>query len=60
METSRTNTAQGSSGGRSEPIPGIQKLLDNPFALLVVGVAVPTVLYTIWGIVEVISIPLAK
>ncbi|MEO5352401.1 MAG: hypothetical protein H7835_04215 [Magnetococcus sp. XQGC-1] len=59
METSRS-ASQGNSGRGSEPIPAIQRLLDNPFALLVLGVALPTVLYTVWGIVEVISIPLAK
>lgn len=60
METSRSNASQNSSGRGSEPIPAMQKLLDNPFALLILGVALPTVFYTVWGIVEVISIPLAK
>ena len=54
------DTSQGSSGGGSEPIPAMQRLLDNPFALLAIGVVLPTVFYTVWGIVEVISIPLAK
>ena len=43
-----------------EPIPAMQKLLDNPFLLLFLGVVMPTVLYLVWGIMEIISIPIAK
>ena len=43
-----------------ERIPTMQKLLDNPFLLLFLGVAMPTVLYVIWGIMEIITIPIAK
>lgn len=60
MENSRRTGSQNRPGGATEPIPAMQKLLDSPFTLLAIGVAVPTVLYTIWGIVEVISVPLAK
>lgn len=51
--------APGSSGAE-EPIPFMQRLLDNHFLLLFLGVAVPTVLYIIWGIIEITAIPLAK
>ena len=44
----------------NEPIPTMQKLLDNPFLLLFLGVVVPTVFYLIWGIMEIISIPIAQ
>lgn len=40
-------------------VPFMQKLLDSPFVLLLIGVVVPTVSYTIWGIMEVVSIPIA-
>ena len=40
-------------------IPFMQRLLDNPFLLLFLGVAVPTVFYIIWGIMEIIQIPIA-
>lgn len=50
----------GSGGGAGEPIPLMQRLLDNPFLLLALGVAVPAVLYLVWGIVEVANIPLAQ
>jgi len=38
----------------------MQRLLDNPFLLLFLGVTVPAVFYVIWGIMEVISIPVAN
>ena len=46
--------------GESERVPFMQRLLDNPFLLLFLGVAMPAVLYTIWGIMEIIQIPIAK
>ena len=39
--------------------PFFQRVLDNPFLLLFLGVTIPTVLYIIWGIMEIIQIPLA-
>ena len=46
--------------GRVEPVPMMQRILDNPFLLLFLGVTIPTVLYILWGVMEVASIPLAK
>ena len=43
-----------------EHVPFMQRVLDNPFLLLFLGVAIPTVLYTLWGVMEVVSVPLAK
>ena len=43
-----------------EPIPAIQQLLDNPFLLLFIGIAMPTVLYIIWGVMEIVGLPLSK
>ena len=42
-----------------EQIPFMQRVLDNPFLLLFLGVAVPTVFYIIWGIMEITQIPVA-
>jgi len=42
-----------------ERIPFFQRLMDNHFLLLFLGVTMPTVLYLIWGIMEIIQIPLA-
>jgi hypothetical protein len=43
-----------------EPVPMMQQLIDNPFLLLFLGVAMPTVLYIVWGVMEIVGIPLAK
>ena len=40
-------------------VPFFQRLLDNHFLLLFLGVTMPTVLYLIWGIMEIIQIPIA-
>jgi hypothetical protein len=45
--------------GEEERIPAFQQILENPFLLLFLGVAVPTVLYTVWGIMEILSIPIS-
>jgi len=42
-----------------EPVPFMQQMMDNPWILLFLGVVVPTVLYLIWGVMEIISIPVA-
>ena len=43
-----------------EPLPAMQHLLDNPFLLLFIGIAMPTVLYIIWGVMEIVGLPIAK
>ena len=43
-----------------ERIPFMQRILDNPFILLFLGVVVPTVIYILWGVMEITHIPLAK
>ncbi|MEE8463221.1 MAG: hypothetical protein V3S53_00405 [Gammaproteobacteria bacterium] len=48
------------SENENTPVPVMQRVLDNPFLLLFIGVVVPTVFYIIWGIMEIITIPLAK
>jgi hypothetical protein len=50
----------GSEPGDEEPIPVMQRVLDNPFLLLFLGVTMPAVLYVIWGIMEIAQIPIAK
>lgn len=44
----------------NEPVPWMQQLLDNPFLLLFIGVMVPMVVYTLWGVIDILTIPLAK
>jgi hypothetical protein len=62
MSPAETSPAETSTNESDAPerIPFMQRVLDNPFLLLFLGVAMPTVLYTLWGVMEVASIPLAK
>ena len=48
------------SPGSEERIPFMQRVLDNPFLLLFLGVALPAILYLIWGIMEIVQIPIAE
>lgn len=41
-------------------VPVMQRVLDNPFLLLFLGVVMPTVFYILWGVMEVATIPIAK
>lgn len=51
---------QASPAETPERIPFMQRVLDNPFLLLFIGITIPTVLYLIWGVMEVASVPLAE
>ncbi len=42
------------------PVPAMQHLLDKPFLLLLIGLAMPTVLYIMWNVMESFNIPIAK
>ena len=42
------------------PVPWVQQLLDNPFLLLFLGVMVPMVLYTVWGVFDILTVPVGK
>jgi len=53
------NNPGGESSDEDEPIPFMQRVLDNHFLLLVLGVAFPAVFYIIWGVMEIIQIPIA-
>lgn len=44
----------------NERVPIMQRIMDNPFILLFIGVVFPAVFYIIWGIMELITIPLAR
>lgn len=43
-----------------EPVPMMQRVLDNPFLLLLLGILVPAVFYIIWGVMEITQIPIAE
>lgn len=44
----------------NETKPLMQQILDNPFILLFIGIAIPTFTYIIWGIMELITIPISR
>lgn len=46
--------------GRRNPLPVMQRVLDNPFLLLFLGVTIPTVTYIIWGVMEIVTIPVGQ
>lgn len=47
-----------SSNNKAEgPVPGGQLFYDNTILILVLGVVVPTLIYTVWGLIEVMSVP---
>jgi hypothetical protein len=64
MGENMANATQTSTPGPDdvfdEPVPVMQQLLDNPFLLLFLGIAIPTVLYIVWGVMEIVSVPIAK
>ncbi len=57
---SEENDVTGKEETQPERIPIMQQILDNPFLLLFIGVTVPTVFYIIWGVMEIVTIPIAK
>lgn len=54
------NEQANESSEDNEPVPWMQRLLDNPFILLFLGVMIPMVVYTLWGVIDILTIPLAK
>ena len=44
----------------NENVPFMQQLLDNPFLLLFLGVMVPMLVYTLWGVIDILTLPIAK
>jgi hypothetical protein len=53
-------TLMSAASSDEERIPTMQRILDNPFLLLFLGVVIPTVLYIIWGVIEIVQIPIAQ
>jgi len=60
MSNATQNTAGHDDELQDEPVPAMQQILDNPFLLLFLGIAMPTVLYIVWGVMEIVSLPIAK
>jgi hypothetical protein len=49
----------GSAPEQEERIPAMQHLLENPFLLLFLGIVIPAVLYILWGVMEIVTLPTA-
>lgn len=43
----------------SEPVPWQQRLLDSPYLLLLLGIGVTVLFYTLWGLLEMRSMSTA-
>lgn len=41
----------------SNDMPFLQKVLENDWLLLVLAVMTPMVIYTLWGLIDVMAIP---
>ncbi|MBI1906887.1 MAG: hypothetical protein HYS20_11745 [Rhodocyclales bacterium] len=51
---------QRNTNEQEQPVPVLQQILDNPFLLLFLGVVMPTVFYILWGVMEIVTIPMAN
>lgn len=61
MSTASNDEANAGGGdGDAERVPVMQQILDNPFLLLFLGVVIPTVFYILWGVMEIVQIPIAQ
>jgi len=60
MTSSENNGDTAQAPVPDRQVPAMQRVLDNPFLLLFLGVTVPAVLYIIWGVMEVASVPIAN
>jgi hypothetical protein len=58
MAESQAGSPPGDPG--AERIPFMQRVLDNPFLLLFLGVTIPTVFYILWGVMELTQVPVAR
>jgi hypothetical protein len=45
---------------KPKKIHWLQRLLDNPWVLLALGVIIPTLSYTVWGWIELVNLLEAK
>lgn len=51
---------QSKTNEQERRVPVLQQILDNPFLLLFLGVVMPTVFYILWGVMEIVTIPMAN
>ena len=46
-------------GEGEQEIPFMQRMFDRPFLLLILGVSVVGIFYTLWGLIEILTMPQA-
>jgi len=56
---SESHTGDPARPAATEPVPLGQRLYDNVFLLLALGLLVMFALYTIWGLWEILTLPKA-
>ena len=59
-QINHTDVAPHPSDDSNEPVPLMQQLLDNPFLLLFLGVMIPMIVYSLWGVIDILTVPIAK
>ena len=42
---------------KTENMSPWQKFYDNIWLLLILGFALPSVIYTVWGVIEILNVP---
>lgn len=57
---SDTATKPSEPPAADERVPFMQRVLDDPFLLLFIGMTIPTILYLVWGVMEIANIPVGK
>jgi len=60
MNPAPSTRGEDEMSNEAERVPLMQQLLDNPFLLLFLGVIVPMLVYTLWGVIDILTIPIAK
>ena len=48
-----------SEGGEAQRPHWLQRLMDNPWLLLAIGLLIPFLSYTLWGWIELANLPQA-
>jgi hypothetical protein len=57
MEEHRLETMTDGGSSEEQPVPAWQVFFDDIFLLLALGLAVPLILYIIWGIWDLTHVP---
>ena len=59
-DATRCAEADPDDGILQAPLAAMRQIVDKPFLLLFIGVATPTVLDVLWGVIDILSVPVVK